>query len=109
MGIFINMKIADTITQEEWSPVYEKSLLMAQKFGFFDFGKKEIHGEKIMCIFPTEVLCRLFGSCFFCKLYCFQLLFFIILPSCSHYRHSPSSFITAIPVEMERKGADTNL
>lgn len=54
MGIFINMKIADTVTQEEWLPIYEKSLLMAQKFGFFDFGKKNIHGENIMCIFPTE-------------------------------------------------------
>lgn len=53
MGIFINMKIADTVTQKEWEPVYEKSLLMAKKFGFFDFGRKNIHGEDIMCIFPT--------------------------------------------------------
>lgn len=53
MGIFINMKIADTVTQKEWEPVYEKSLLMAQKFGFFDFGRKNIHGEDILCIFPT--------------------------------------------------------
>ncbi len=54
MGVFINMKIADTVMQEEWLPIYEKSLLLAKKFGFFDFGKMEIHGENIMCIFPTE-------------------------------------------------------
>ncbi len=53
MGIFINMKIADTVTQKEWDPVYEKSLLIAKKFGFFDFGRKNIHGEDILCIFPT--------------------------------------------------------
>lgn len=60
MGIFINMKIADTVTQEEWLPIYEKSLLLAKKFGFFDFGKKEIHGETITCIFQTEE--RLIGE-----------------------------------------------
>lgn len=69
MGIFINMKIADTVTQKEWEPVYEKSLLMAKKFGFFDFGRKNIHGEDIMCIFPTverefngEIGWRVIGS-----------------------------------------------
>lgn len=54
MGIFINMKLSDTITQAEWNPVYAKSLLMAEKFGFFDFGKKSIHGENVLCIFPTQ-------------------------------------------------------
>ena len=54
MGIFIHMDIADTVTQEEWTKVYEKSLLMAKKFGFFDFGNKLIHGENVFCIFPTE-------------------------------------------------------
>ena len=54
MGIYIHMAIADTVTQEEWTPVYEKSLLMAKRLGFFDFGKRKIHGENVFCIFPTE-------------------------------------------------------
>lgn len=54
MGIYIHMAIADTVTQEEWTPVYEKSLLMAKKLGFFDFGKRKIHGENVFCIFPSE-------------------------------------------------------
>ncbi len=54
MGIFISLKLSDTITQEEWQPVYENSLKMAQKFNFFDCGKKNINGENIYCIFPTE-------------------------------------------------------
>ena len=37
------MKIADTVTLEKWDPLYKKSLLMAQKFGFFDFWKRKIH------------------------------------------------------------------
>ncbi len=48
------MAIDDTVTQEEWTPVYEKSLLMAKKLGFFDFGKRKIHGENVFCIFPSE-------------------------------------------------------
>lgn len=54
MGIFIHLKVSDTVTKDEWKQVYDKSLLMAQKFGFIDFGRKDIHGENILCMFPTE-------------------------------------------------------
>ena len=42
MGIFIEMHISDSVTQEEWDPVYEKSLFMAKKFGFYNIGYKMI-------------------------------------------------------------------
>lgn len=54
MGIYIHLEIANTVTQEEWTPVYEKSLLMAKKLGFFDFDRKMMHGENVSCIVPTE-------------------------------------------------------
>lgn len=54
MGIFIEMHISDSVTQEEWDPVYEKSLFMAKEFGFYNIGYKMIHGEKLGCIFLVE-------------------------------------------------------
>lgn len=54
MGIFINLKLSKTITQGEWKPVYEKSLLIAQKSGFFDVAARESHSERIQCIVPTQ-------------------------------------------------------
>ena len=41
MGIFIGMYISDSVTQEEWDPVYEKSLFMAKELGFYNIGYKE--------------------------------------------------------------------
>ena len=54
MGIFIHLKVSDTVTKDEWKQVYDKSLLMAQKLGFIDIGRKDIHGENLLCMFPTE-------------------------------------------------------
>ena len=54
MGIFIHLKVSDTVTKNEWKQVYDKSLLMAQKFGFIDFGRKDIHGENLLCMFSAE-------------------------------------------------------
>lgn len=54
MGIFINLKLSETIAQEEWASVYKRSLVIAKKFGFYDCGSREMHGERIACIFPTQ-------------------------------------------------------
>lgn len=54
MGIFIRTYISNSVTQEEWDPVYEKSLLMAKKLGFYDLAYKTIHGERLGCICPVE-------------------------------------------------------
>ena len=48
------MYISDSVTQEEWDPVYEKSLFMAKELGFYNIGYKTIHGEKVKCIYPVE-------------------------------------------------------
>ncbi len=58
MGIFIHLKVADTVTQSEWQAVYDKSLQMAKAFRFMDFGIKVIHGEGILCMFPTQEITR---------------------------------------------------
>lgn len=54
MGIFISVKLANSITQSQWQPVYEKSLLMAKKLRFYDVEYKSIHGRNILCIVPTD-------------------------------------------------------
>lgn len=54
MGIYISLNVSKSVTAEEWKPVYEKSLLMAQKAGLYDIGFRMIHGERINCIYMTE-------------------------------------------------------
>lgn len=54
MGVFINLKLSESITQEKWDPVYEKSLLLAQKLGFYDYAHQEIHGERAAMLTPTQ-------------------------------------------------------
>ncbi|MBR3535993.1 MAG: hypothetical protein IKN85_09200 [Oscillospiraceae bacterium] len=54
MGVFIRLELSDTITQKEWSSVYEKSLVMAKIFGFFDFSVEEISNQSVKCIIPTD-------------------------------------------------------
>ena len=54
MGVFIRLELSDTITKKEWTPVYEKSLFMAKKFGFFDFSVEKIKNQSVKCLIPTD-------------------------------------------------------
>ena len=54
MGVFLSLEMTDTITQKEWAPVYEKSLVMAKKFGFYEFSVEEIKNQSVKCIIPTD-------------------------------------------------------
>ena len=38
----------------EWEAVYNKSLLMAEKFGFYDYSEKEIDNVQVKCLTPTK-------------------------------------------------------
>ncbi len=53
MGIFINLHIARSVTQEEWEPVYEESLALAKKFHLMDSEYTELCGEKLYCGVPV--------------------------------------------------------
>ncbi len=57
MGVSIHLKLSESITQKEWTAVYERSHIIAEKSGFYDYGKKEVHGENVPCIFPSEEIC----------------------------------------------------
>lgn len=57
MGVSINLKLSQSITQEEWTQVYEKSRIIAEKSGFYDYGRKNVHDENVPCIFPSEEIC----------------------------------------------------
>ena len=42
MGVSIHLKLSESITQKEWTAVYERSHIIAEKSGFYDYGKKEV-------------------------------------------------------------------
>ena len=53
MGISIDLYVSHNITQEEWKPVYEESLKLAEKFCLMDIELTEVYGEKLYCGVPT--------------------------------------------------------
>ena len=54
MGIFINLKIARSVTKEEWQDVYEESLKMAKAFPLAEKRTEIINGIKTICLVKTE-------------------------------------------------------
>ena len=54
MGVYISLNLSDSITQKEWNAVYEKSLIMAEKFGFYEYAEKEISDVPVKCLIPTK-------------------------------------------------------
>ena len=54
MGVFIHLMISRDITQEEWRPVYEEALTLAQKLKLASVGKPEIGGVPVSCLVPVK-------------------------------------------------------
>ena len=50
MGIFIHLSISHSITQKEWTPVYEEALSLARKLGLAEARREEIGGVPV-CYF----------------------------------------------------------
>lgn len=58
MGIFINMRLSSSLTQEEWEPVYKTSLEMAEKMQLYYTGTETIRNNKVKCIIPVRETTR---------------------------------------------------
>ncbi len=54
MGIFIHLDISKSITNDEWSKVYEESKLLAQAFELGDCQKVNIHGQNVYCMVRSK-------------------------------------------------------
>lgn len=67
MGIFISLKIADTITAEEWERAYQKSVTLMEKMPFIDKKAKEYYGAELICATKT-VEEELFGEMGWCAM-----------------------------------------
>ena len=63
MGIFIDLYVAGEVTDEEWAPVYEESLRLAEAFHLMDSGVLEVYGQKLVCGVPTGSRNRDKGWC----------------------------------------------
>ena len=55
MGIFIDLYVAGEVTDEEWAPVYEESLRLAEAFHLMDSGVLEVYGQKLVCGVPGSL------------------------------------------------------
>ena len=53
MGIFIDLYIAEDVTDEEWAPVYEESLKLARAFHLMDSQAPEMYGHRLVCGIPS--------------------------------------------------------
>ena len=53
MGIFIDLYIAEDVTDEEWAPVYEESLKLAEAFHLMDSQAPEMYGHRLVCGIPS--------------------------------------------------------
>ncbi len=58
MGIYINMRLSSSLTQEEWEPVYKTSLEMAEKMQLYFTGIETIRNNKVKCIIPVREIAR---------------------------------------------------
>ena len=54
MGIFIHLSISRSITQKEWTPVYEAALSLARKLGLAEARREEIGGVPVCCFALTR-------------------------------------------------------
>ena len=54
MGIFIHLSISHSITQKEWTPVYEEALSLARKLGLAEARREEIGGVPVCCFALTR-------------------------------------------------------
>ena len=54
MGIFIHLSISHSITQKEWTPVYEEALSLARKLGLAEARREEIGGVPVRCFALTR-------------------------------------------------------
>lgn len=54
MGIFIRLHVAHNVSQEEWEPVYEESLALAEKFKLIDFDVAVKFGEELFYGIPVK-------------------------------------------------------
>ena len=54
MGIFIHLSISHSITQKEWTPVYEEALSLARKLGLAEARREEIGGVPVCCFGLTR-------------------------------------------------------
>lgn len=53
MGIFINLNISDTITEDEWKRAYQKSVVMMKKMPFIETIEKNCYGTRLICATKT--------------------------------------------------------
>ena len=53
MGIFIDLYLAEDVTDEEWAPVYEESLKLAETFHLMDSQAPEMYGHRLVCGIPS--------------------------------------------------------
>ena len=54
MGIFIHLSISHSITQKEWTPVYQEALSLARKLGLAEARREEIGGVPVSCFGLTR-------------------------------------------------------
>lgn len=54
MGIFIHLDVAYDVSDEEWEPVYEESLRLAEKFQLMDSSVLDLFGKCLYCGMPVE-------------------------------------------------------
>ena len=54
MGIFIHLSISHSITQKEWTPVYQEALSLARKLGLAEARREEIGGVPVCCFALTR-------------------------------------------------------
>lgn len=54
MGIFIDVSISKSVTEEEWSKVYEETLQFARMFSLAERKKVDIKGINVQCLALTE-------------------------------------------------------
>lgn len=54
MGIVINIVLSKSLTQEEWEPVYEETVKLAEVFPLVEIREEEIHGILTNCLAPTK-------------------------------------------------------
>lgn len=54
MGIFIHVAVSTSVTQDEWTKVYEESLKMADALNLAEYREMIIHGVSVDCLTKTK-------------------------------------------------------
>ncbi len=63
MGVEIYLLAADSLTQEEWEPAYEKSLDLAQYMGAADLVRETYRGIPYTCLEPVRETVQMGSPC----------------------------------------------